>query len=137
MKSLDLYAPQPTGKKEYLQHNGWHFSKKAYLYAVKRMWKEDANGNEQMAKPCTMDEVDEMLTRFNIHLKNDNGYDKCYLKSMAMMDFYGSSIADEQHLAKHIKDVLDDVDGGKERVFRHWYSDMIEDGVSIPWEDIL
>lgn len=32
---------------------------------------------------------------------------------------------------------LDDVDGTEEKTMRHWYSDMIEKGMSIPWEELI
>lgn len=121
----------------YYGNNGWHFSKKAYQFATRNLVKKGADGKSEKVKPYTMDEVEEMLQKYNIKLKNDNGYDKVYLASMAKADYLGSSIADEEHLAMHVKDVLDDYDGGDERVFRHWYSDQMEDGVSIPWDDIL
>lgn len=135
--SNDVYGIQPHGKMEYLQHNGWHFTKRAYEWAVKRMVKKPENGQEQKIRVMTMQEVDELLAKHGVKLMNDNGYDKCYLVAKCMADYLGSSVADEAHMAKHVKDVLDDYDGGEERVFRHWYSDMMEDGVVIPWEDIV
>lgn len=137
MSSLDSYMLQPSGKREYLANHGYHFSKKAYQFATKRMKKKDSAGNETDVKPYSADETDEMLNKFNVKVKNDKGYDKAYIASMAKADYMGSSLQDEQSVAKFVKDFLDDPDGGEERAFRHWYSDMIEQGVSIPWEDII
>lgn len=132
-----MYSPEPSGKREYLMHYGHHFSKKAYLFAVKRLYKEDASGNEVKVKPYTKDEIDELLAKCGVKLSNDEGYDAAYVASMAKADYFGSSIEDEQHLAKFVSDFLDDADGGKEKAFRHWYADMIEQGVPIIWEDIM
>lgn len=137
MSSLDSYMIQPAGKREYLANHGYHFSKRAFQFATKRMRKKDGSGNENEVKPYTNDETEEMLSKYGIKLKNDHGYDKAYIASMLKADCLGSSIEDERHLAMGVKDFLDDVDGGEERAFRHWYSDMIEKGVSIPWEDIV
>lgn len=101
------------------------------------MTKKDANGKDVEVKPKTQDEVDDMLRRLGIKIKNNKGYDCAYLASMVMADMWGSSIEDEIHMAKYIKDVLDDPDGGEEKAFRHWYSDMIEKGIPILWEEIM
>lgn len=101
------------------------------------MTKKDSNGKDVEVKAKTQDEVDELLKKFNIKLKNNKGYDAAYYASMIMADMWGSSIEDEIHMAKQIKDVLDDPDGGEGKVFRHWYSDMIEAGVPIIWEDLM
>lgn len=137
MASLDSYILEPSGKREYLQNYGWHFSKKAYQWATSMMTKKDSNGKDVEVKAKTQDEVDELLKKFNIKLKNNKGYDAAYYASMIMADMWGSSIEDEIHMAKQIKDVLDDPDGGEGKVFRHWYSDMIEAGVPIIWEDLM
>lgn len=137
MSSLDMYMIQPAGKREYLANHGYHFSKRAFQFAAKRMKKKDSSGNMNEIKPYTNDETDEMLSRYGIKIKNDHGYDKAYIASMAKADYMGSSLKDEQEVAKFVRDFLDDPDGGEERAFRHWYSDMIEQGVSIPWEDIV
>lgn len=137
MASLDSYINEPSGKRDYLMNYGYHFSKKAYQWAVSMMKKKDANGKLTDIQPKTMDEVDDMLRKNNVKLKNNKGYDAAYLASLVMADMWGSSIEDEAHLAKYLKDTLDDVDGGEEKVFRHWYSDMIEKGIPILWEEIM
>lgn len=137
MDMLDQFIKRPEGMVSYYGNNGWHFSKKAYQFATKHLTRKGADGKEEKVKPYTMDEVDELLQKHNVKLKNDNGYDKVYVATMCKSDYLGSSVADDAHLALYIKDVLDDYDGGDERVFRHWYSDQMEDGVSIPWDDIL
>lgn len=81
--------------------------------------------------------MDELLKRYGVTLKNDNGYDKVYVAAMCKADYYGSAVPDEAHMAFYIKNFLDDVDGTDEKTMRHWYSDMIEKGQSIPWEELI
>ena len=132
-RSLDTFAMQPSGKQEYLQNYGYHFSKKAYEYAVSKMRKKDGSKVSQ----CTQEDIRKMMERYGLELKNNLGYDACYVKSMAMADYWGTSIEDEAHLARYIRDFLDDPDGGEEKAFRHWYADMLEEGTPIMWDDIM
>lgn len=136
-KSLDRFIVEPSGKREYLQNWGYHFSKKAYQWAVSLMKKKSADGREIDIKPYTLEEVNDLLNRNNIKIKNFNAYDAAYLASMVKADMWGSSIEDELHLARHLKDVLDDVDGTDEDVFCCWYMKMIKRGIPIIWEEII
>lgn len=137
MKSLDLYIPRPEEMTAYLARHGWHFSKKAFTYATDRMRKKNSDGKEEKVKPMSYDEVEELLKKHGVTLKNDNGYDKAYVASMKKADCYGSSLSDEQHLALAIKDYLDDSDGYDEKAMRHWYCDMVALGISIPWDELI
>lgn len=130
---------EPSGKREYLQNYGWHFSKKACMYATRNLKKRVSPDSEktEVVKPYTYDQVEDLFTKFGIKLQNDSGYDKVYIASKAKANCLGSSLPDEQHLIMYTRDFLDDVDGGSERAFRHWYSDMIEKGVPIMWEDLI
>ena len=47
------------------------------------------------------------------------------------------SIEDEEHLAKHVKAIIDDIDENPENLFRMWIAKMDGNGIPIPWEDIL
>lgn len=136
-KSLDLYVPWPDEQKAYLARHGWHFSKKAYLYAAERMYSKTSDGREEKVKTMTYDEVEDLLKRQNVTVKNDNGYDKLYVAAMCKADYWGSSIDDEMHMAKFIKDYLDDPDGSDEKAMRHFYFDMVAQGVSIPWDELI
>ena len=59
------------------------------------------------------------------------------MANMAKADFMGSSIEDEEHLAKFIGDVLDDVDGYDGMPFNRWYADMSRMGIVIDWEEMV
>lgn len=137
MESLDQYKYEPSGKKEYLMNWGWHFSKKALMWAASMMRKKTPDGKETEVRPYTQDEVDEMLKKLNVKVENNKGYDAAYVATMVRADMWGSSIEDELHLCKHIKDVLDDADGTPDDVFFCWYMKMVKKGVPILWEEII
>ncbi len=133
MKSLDIYIPRPEEMTAYLARHGWHFSKKAFGMAASKMRK----GKGEKIEPMSYDEIDNILKKYAIDVKNDNGYDKAYVASMCRADYFGSSVEDEKHLAFFVRDFLDDPDGSDEKAFRHWYVDMVSMGVDIPWDEIL
>lgn len=56
---------------------------------------------------------------------------------MCKADFLGSSVPDEAHLAKYVKDVLDDDDAYDGIVFNRWYADMCRKGIVIDWEEMI
>lgn len=120
----------------YLSKHGWHFSKKAFIYAVRKMYKKTEDGKEERVRAQSYDEVEETLRKQGVTIKNDNGYDKAYLMAMCSAD-YPKALPDETHVAMFIKEYLDDVDGYDEKAFRHFYCDMVAMGVDIPWEELI
>ena len=56
---------------------------------------------------------------------------------MCKADFLGSSVPNEQYLAKYVKDVIDDVDAPDGLVFNRWYADISYMGIAIDWEEML
>jgi len=60
-----------------------------------------------------------------------------FVANMCRADFYGSSITDDLHLAKYIKDVLDDTDAYDGIVFNRWYADMCKMGIVIDWDEMI
>lgn len=101
------------------------------------MYKTNALKKKEYIVPYTKEMVDNMLKTQGIKLDKDYGYDAVYVANMAKADFYGSSIADDAHLAKFIKDYLDDPDGYEGIVFTRFYADCIGSGTPIMWEDML
>lgn len=133
-KSLSDYEDRPEAMSIYLQHYGPHFSKKLCDYAVSLMTTGKDNHKLQ---PYTKEEVDTLLHNNNITLEYNILRDYVYVANMCKADFLGSSIMDESHLAKYIKDVIDDVDGYDGLVFNRWYADMCCNGIPIDWDDML
>ena len=137
MARLDARDKYPSGMEDYLAFNGWHFNKKLCEWAVSKMYKVNITKKKEYITPYTKEAVDNMLKTHGIKLDNDRGYDAVYVANMAKADFYGSSISDDAHLAKFIKDYLDDPDGYEGIVFTRFYADCIGSGTPIMWEDML
>ena len=75
--------------------------------------------------------------QYGVELKNDVGYNACYVANMAKADFLGSSLPNEQYLAKFVKDYLDDIDGAPTRAMDEYYAKTIAEGIPIIWEDMV
>ena len=131
-QSLNAYDYQPEEMRAYLRYNGWHFNKKMCEWAVKQMRK-----NGKPIRMMSKDDIEDILKKNNIVLENNVGYDVCYIGNMILADFYGSSINDEEHMAKCVKDFIDDEDQADGFIFNRFYADTSFNGVGIPWEDIL
>lgn len=133
MDRLDTYELKPAKMAAYLANYGWHFSKALCEWAVGRM--KDRNGSK--LTPMDKKAVDAILEQNGVTLKNNEGYDAVYVMNMAKADFYGSSITDDAHLAKFVKDYLDDIDGTKTRAMDEFYGRCVGAGVPIIWSDVL
>lgn len=131
-KPLDIYDDMPTAMKAYISNYGFHFSKKACEFAVSLLRK-----NGQKIQPYSKEQVEEMLRKYSLNLDKAVMYDPVYVANMAKADYYGSSIADEIHLAKFIRDYIEDEDASDEVTFRRWLATMVGNGIPIEWEDIL
>lgn len=130
---LDSYDELPSGQRKYLSAYGWSFSKKLCDFAVSNM--RDKSGNK--IQPYTKDKVEQILKNNNIDLKKDNGYDCVYVANMAKADYLGSSLVNEQYLAKFIKDYIDDPDGYPGLPFTRYMADCIGSGTALIWEDFI
>jgi hypothetical protein len=87
--------------------------------------------------PMSKEEVDRVLAENKIVVKGGQLYDSVFVANMCKADFLGSSVIDLQHLAKYVKDVLDDDDAYDGIVFNRWYADMCRKGVAIDWDAVL
>jgi hypothetical protein len=130
------YDEIPEGMKAYINNYGCHFNKKLYHEAVSRMYKE-AGGRKEYMKPYTKEQVDSMLESYGIKLKRNKLYDACYVASMCAADFLGKSVPTEEHLAKYIKDVIDDVDAEEGYVFNRFYADTMFMNNPIEWDEMI
>lgn len=129
---LDDREKLPEGLEEYLSMYGWHFSKKLCEWTVSQMEKKGGK-----ISPYNKETVDILLSKFGVELNNKYGYDYVFVANMAKADYLGSSIEDELHLAKFIKDYCDDPDGYKELPMSRFYADIVAKGIPIIWEDML
>ena len=130
---LDDREEFPMGLEKYLSMYGWHFSKKLCNFAVSNMRKDSG---EKIA-PITKEALDLLLAKNSIELDNKFGYDYVFVANMCKADYLGSSVPDETHLAKFVKDYCDDYDGYSELPMTRFYADTIGKGIPIIWEDML
>ena len=137
---LDMYDVElmPPEMKAYLRNYGYSFGKKACEFAISLMEKENkATGKKEKIEPYSKEKVEELMSKYGVKLENNIGYNFVYVANMSMADYWKESIEDEQHLAKHIKAIIDDVDDNPENLFRMWIAKMDGNGIPIPWEDIM
>lgn len=133
-EGFDTYDEIPEDMLVYLRYNGRHFNRKLVEFAVSKMTTRDFNGTEIVLEPITREQLETMMQQNRIHLNsNDNYYDAVFAANMCKADYLGSSIPDEEHLCKYVKDVIDDVDGYDGIVFNRWYADMCRKGIQIDW----
>lgn len=120
---------------QYLSYYGHHFNKKMYEFAVDMMRKEDkATGAVKKITPITAEELKSILDKHKVEIEPNDIYDALYLAAMVKADFWGSSIEDEQHMAKYIEDVLCDIDGYEGLVFCRFLADCSAKGIAVFWE---
>ena len=129
-----MYSVLPVDMSRYLSNNGWHFNKKMCECAVKKMV---SRTNGKKIDPLDKDKVESMLKQYGIELKNAKGYDAVYVANMAMADFMGSAIQDNQHLIMYVRDYIDDPDGYEGKALTQYYADCIGKGEPIEWEDMI
>ena len=135
-RNTGSYDEIPEGMKLYLNNYGCHFNKKLCMEAVSRMYTEE-NGKKKKLKPYTKEQVDNLLSSYDIELKHNKMYDACYVANMCANDFLGKSVPDEEHLAMYIKDLLDDPDAEEGFVFNRFYADTMFMNNPIDWEEMV
>ncbi len=138
MQNTDLtqYDVKPEEMINYLRYNGPHFNKKLLDFAVSKMTKRMGTQLVPIV-PYSIQEVDKIISDNGIQLKNNQLYDYVFVANMCKADFLNSSIADVFHLAKYIKDVIDDDDAYDGIVFNRWYADMCRKGIVINWTEMI
>lgn len=135
-KEMGSYDDIPEGMKLYINNYGCHFNKKLCKEAVSRMYK-DTDGKKEYIKPYSKEQVDSMLEAYGIRLERNKLHDAVYVANMCKADFLGKSVPTEQHLAKYVKDVIDDADAEEGYVFNRFYADCMFMDNPIEWEDMV
>ena len=133
---LTQYDIKPEAMINYLRYNGPHFNRSLCEFAVKKMSKKVGSTLVRIT-PFSKEEVEKVLRDNGVVLENNQLYDFVYVANMCKADFLGSSISDNAHMAKYIKDVIDDDDAYDGIVFNRWYADMCKKGVAIPWDEVV
>lgn len=135
-RRMGSYDEIPEGMKVYLNNYGCHLNKKLCDEAVSRMYTE-VNGKKEYIKPYTKEQVEELLKAYGVKVCEGKLYDACYVANMCKADFLGKSVPNEEHLAKYVKDVLDDADAEEGYVFNRFYADCVFMNKPIEWEDVI
>jgi hypothetical protein len=135
-KKMGSYDDIPEGMKLYINNYGCHFNKKLSDWAASKMYKK-VNGQKQYIQPYTKEQVDNLLRQFNVQLERGEMMDSVYLANMCKADYLGSSVPNEQCLAKFIKDTLDDPDASDGHVFNTFYAKCVFNNIPIDWEECI
>lgn len=131
-------ADLPIDMKRYLRHFGFHFNKHLYEFAVSHMERKVKGSDKtEKMKPVEKEKFDEIMKKYNITLDYDVMYDGVFVWSMAMSDFFGSSLPTEKEVAMYVKDYVDDIDKDDGFLFNRWIADMYFAGTPIPWDDFI
>ena len=130
------YDEIPEGMKLYINNYGCHFNKKLCEWAVSQMYKV-VNGKKEKIQPYTKEQVDNLLKQNGVQVERNKLYDATSVMNMGKSDFLGSSIPNEQHLAKYVKDLLDDGDAEEGFVFNRFYADTMFMDNPVDWDDML
>ena len=130
------YDVYPEAMLIYMRNYGPHFNKKLCDFAVSKM-KRNVNGKMQKIQPISREELKNLMNMNGFVLENDQLYDSVYVANMCKADFLNSSIIDEIHMLKYVKDVIDDPDAVDGLVFNRWYADMCYMGIAVDWEEML
>lgn len=131
--TLDL---TPEVYREYRRRHGPHFTKRLCDFAVSLMTRKDGQGNDIPITPMEREEVDRILKDYDIRLENQAGYDHVFAANMCKADYLGDSVPDIAHLARYVKNTIDDPDGYDGMVFQRWFTDMCHKHVEVPWEEV-
>lgn len=139
-KSLNTYKDKESYFDEYIDKYGYHFNDKLCDWICSNMYKKNKQiGSIEKIMPFTKDEVDSMITRYNVSMKPGykNNHDYVYLANMCKADYYGSSITDDYHLVLFVKNTLEDVDAEECSVFKKWLSSVDDCKSSLDWKSFI
>lgn len=136
-ENFTAYEILPDDLYTYMSHYGPHFTKELCDFAVSQMFADDEDDKKKNITPYTKEQVDNLLKSYNIKVKYGKLYDTVYVANMCKFDYLGSSIPNEQYLAKYIKDTLDDPDGAEGLMFNRWIADMKWLGEPIDWSEFI
>lgn len=128
----------PSDMKRYVRHFGMHFNHKLYEFATTKMQRKiKGSDRTEKMKPIDKSKFDELLKKYNITLEYDELYDGVYVYSMAMSDFFESSLPTEKEVMLYVKDLVDDVDQNDGFIFNRWVADVYLKGEGIDWDDFI
>ena len=128
----------PEDMEQYMSFYGLHFNKRLCDFAVGMMEKEDKTTGKMMRiTPITAEDLKPVLEKNSVELHPNDPYDAVYLANMVKADYWGSSIEDEEHMARYIEDVICDPDGYDGIVFCRFIADCNAKGIVVFWNRML
>lgn len=137
-EALDTFDVLPKSMIDYLSNYGRHFNKKLVEFAVSKMESATSEDGElKRITPLSKEEVEKLLKTHGVIIKNDVLYDSVYVANMCKADYLGDSVPDDYHMARYIKNTLDDPDAVDGTTFTKWYASMRRAGIPIDWESML
>ena len=136
-ENFTAYETMPEEMAIYMSHNGPHFSKKLFEFAISKMYKTDSNGRKEEVNNITKKDLDSLLKTYGVTIENDYLYDAAYVANMCKADFYGDSIPNDDYMTRWVKNVLDDPDAVEGLIFNRWVADMKWLGIPIDWEEMI
>lgn len=135
--NLQIYEVLPEVERRYLANYGKHFNRQLCDEAVRMMRRENGEGKLVRVASLSKEQVENLLSTYGITLENNVLYDHVYVANMIHADMRGSSIEDDLHHARAIKDFIDDADQEDGYLFDRWRADMCGKGVVIDWEEMI
>lgn len=137
-ENFTAYEVMPDDLYIYMSHYGPHFTKDLCEFAVSQMFTDNTEDKKkQSVQPYNKEQVDNILTANNVKVKRSKLYDSVYVANMCKFDYLNDSVPTEQHLARYIKNTLDDPDGAEGLMFNRWIADMKWLGIPIDWADFI
>ena len=136
-RKMGSYDEIPEGMKHYINNYGCHFNRKLCEEAVSNMTTRNNLGKEVPIKPYSKEDVDNLMQTYSVTIKHNKLYDAVYVANMCQADFLGKSVPTEEHLAKYVKDVIDDADAEEGYVFNRFWADCCYMNNPIDWEDMV
>lgn len=137
-KSLDLYDILPEEMRKYIIFYGFHFNKKAFDKAMKMLKRRNpSSGRMERIQPISKEDVESFLSANGVELENDVMYDAAFVYNQEYTRSWGSALEDDRHLARRVKDVLDDPNGNDELPFRYWLQKLVALGTPVDWEELI
>ena len=125
------------GRAIYEDLNHGLFSKRLAEWAISKMKTEDpTTGMLKAIKPHSIDEMKDVLKKYNIAYPDEFVYTAWYLFNMAYADYPKTLTTDEQR-AYFVDETLCDPDGTPENVLECFVAKMCNAGKPIFWEEYL
>lgn len=98
--------------------------------------KNEATKSLDTIEPWSKDNVDELLKKYGISILSNKGYDYVFAANFCKARHLGGSVPDETHVAKFVKETVDD-DIGDGTLMRKWYAETVSCGIPVDWEEML